>query len=283
MTLISAFGAYYLYLGVKKQQIKNAFLVIAFLLFQPFLFSLSRNAETEPLSVAILGLGFYFLSNKKWMQFAIIGGLLPLARLELSVLLIFWAYYLIKEKQFKYILFLGLPTFLWNISGWILTGDFLYVLNSTIGKDTGENRYGQTSFGHYFQRFIYVISPVIYIYFLVGLIYKTYIKKLDPFIWFQFVVGFLMYVIFSWKLSIGNAAGFLRNLTPLSPLVALITLEGYNYLWQLWERIQEKKFNINTISIPKNFDELTEEEVNNLVPKKRSIYLSQVQKWEQVF
>jgi tetratricopeptide (TPR) repeat protein len=281
MTLISAFGAYYLYLGVKKQQIKNAFLVIAFLLFQPFLFSLSRNAETEPLSVAILGLGFYFLSNKKWMQFAIIGGLLPLARLELSVLLIFWAYYLIKEKQFKYILFLGLPTFLWNISGWILTGDFLYVLNSTIGKDTGENRYGQTSFGHYFQRFIYVISPVIYIYFLVGLIYKTYIKKLDPFIWFQFVVGFLMYVIFSWKLSIGNAAGFLRNLTPLSPLVALITLEGYNYLWQLWERIQEKKFNINTISIPKNFDELTEEEVNNLVPKKRSIYLSQVQKWEQ--
>lgn len=281
MTLISAIGAYYLYLGVKKQQIKNAFLVIAFLLFQPFLFSLSRNAETEPLSVAIIGLGFYFLSHKKWLHFAIIGGLLPLARLELSVLLIFWAYYLIQEKQFKILLLLALPTFLWNLAGWVLTGDFLYVLHSTIGKDTGENRYGQTTFGHYFQRFIYVISPVIYLYFIIGLVYKTYIKKLDPFVWFQFVIGFLMYVIFSWKLSIGNAAGFLRNLTPLSPLVALLALEGYNYLWQLWVKIQQKNFHSSSISIAKNFEELTEDEVENLVTKKRNLYLAQVKKWEQ--
>ncbi len=281
MTLISAIGAYYLYLGVKKQQIKNAFLVISFLLFQPFLFSLSRNAETEPLSVAIIGIGFYFLSNKKWLSFAIVGGLLPLARLELSVLLIFWAYYLIQNKQIKLLLFLALPTFLWNLTGWILTGDFLYVLNSTIGKDTGENRYGQTTFGHYFQRFIYVISPLIYLYFLVGLVYKTYIKKLDPFIWFQFVVGFLMYVIFSWKLSIGNAAGFLRNLTPLSPLVALLALEGYNYLWNLWDKILEKKFNPQSISLQKNFEELSNDEIENLVPKKRNIYMAQLKKWEQ--
>ena len=281
MTLISAIGAYYLYLGVKKQQIKNAFLVVSFLLFQPFLFSLSRNAETEPLSVAIIGIGFYFLSNKKWLSFAIVGGLLPLARLELSVLLIFWAYYLIQQKQFKLILLLALPTFLWNLTGWILTGDFLYVLNSTIGKDTGENRYGQTTFGHYFQRFIYVVSPVIYLYFLVGLVYKTYIKKLDPFIWFQLVIGFLMYVIFSWKLSIGNAAGFLRNLTPLSPLVALLALEGYNYLWQLFDKIHLKKFNPQSISIQKNFEELSNDEIEYLVPKKRNIYLAQVKKWEQ--
>jgi hypothetical protein len=41
---------------------------------------------------------------KIWLAFAIIGGLMPLARLELSVLLLFWGWYLIKETQYKYLI-----------------------------------------------------------------------------------------------------------------------------------------------------------------------------------
>lgn len=283
MSLISAIGAYYLFLGAQKKQVKNTFLLIPFLLFQPFLFSLSRNAETEPLSVAILGIGFYLLSTKKWIKFALIGGLLPLARLELSVLLIFWAYYLIQEKQFKAILLLALPTFLWNLSGWILTGDFLYVLHSTVGKDSGTNRYGQTTFGHYFQRYIYVIGPIIYFYFIIGLIFKSYYKKLEPFVGYQFIVGFIMYVLFSWKLSLGNAAGFLRNLTPLSPLVALIALEGFNYLWNLWEKLTQLTPSNPNVNPTKPYHELNQEEIDSLNPKKRNIYLAQVKKWENEY
>ena len=39
----------------------------------------------------------------------------------------------------------------------------------------------------------------------------------------------MIYVIFSWKLSLGQAAGFLRHLIVLSPLVSYIALNGYNY------------------------------------------------------
>jgi hypothetical protein len=65
MVLISALASYYLYLGAKKIELQNAFMVVPLLLFQTFYFSVSRNAETEPLAVALLCFGFYFLTHQK--------------------------------------------------------------------------------------------------------------------------------------------------------------------------------------------------------------------------
>ena len=103
MVIFSAIGSYYLYKGVREVGYENSFMIVPFLLFQTYFFCVSRNALTEPLSVVLLCLGFYFLVKKKWLGFVIVGGLMPLARLELSVLLAFWGWYLLKEKQFKYI------------------------------------------------------------------------------------------------------------------------------------------------------------------------------------
>ncbi|MGM0479216.1 MAG: tetratricopeptide repeat protein [Bacteroidota bacterium] len=279
MPLICATGAFYLYKGVRKLNIDHAFFVVPLLLFQTYFFSISRNAETEPLAVTIIALGFYFLVHRKWFWFAVIGGLIPLARLELSVMLIFWVWYLIREKQYKYIIYLGIPLVLWNIAGGIITGDYLHVVNSTIGADNSSNRYGHTSFGHYFQRFIYVVGPVIYLFFMLGLVRKIKALKWDAFILMQFVFAFLMYVIFSWKLNIGNAAGFLRNLTPLTPLVALLALEGFNYFWYVSTRYlkpDEKK-----VEIPeKSFKTYSDEEIQKLSTKKRNQYFGKLNKWK---
>jgi tetratricopeptide (TPR) repeat protein len=279
MVIITAIAAYYLYKGVKKTGAGNAYMIIPFLLFQTYFFSISRNAETEPLSVALLCFGFYFLTHKKWFWFALMGGLVPLARLELSVLLIFWAWYLFKERQYFYIFILGLPTVLWNVAGGIINDDFMYVINQTIGKENSSNRYGHTDFNHYFLRYIYVVGPVIYLFFIVGLIEKIRQFKLDLFVFWQMVIGFMLYVVFSWKLNMGNSAGFLRNLIPLAPLTALLALDGFNTIWDafLSGSYKSKQFN----APKKDFEEFSDEEIQQLSTKQRKILLAKMDAYDE--
>ena len=60
----------------------------------------------------------------------------------------------------------------------------------------------------------------------------------------QFIFIFFIYVVFSWKLNAGNAAGFLRNLIPLTPLAAILSLNGFNYLFAVLEIKKNKLENI---------------------------------------
>tara|TARA_B100001287_G_scaffold268130_1_gene264063 strand:- start:21791 stop:24253 length:2463 start_codon:yes stop_codon:yes gene_type:complete len=284
MVFFTAIGAYYLYIGIKELGYANAFMIIPFLLFQTYFFCVSRNAETEPLSVLLLCLGFYFLVKKKWLGFVIVGGLMPLARLELSVLLVFWGWYLLKEKQYKYIPVLIVPVLLWNFAGLIIEGDWNYLYNATIGGDNKSNRYGHTTFGHYFQRYIYVLGPVIYIFFIAGIINKLKQFKFDMFIWWQFITGFMLYVIFSWKLNLGNAAGFLRNLVPLSPLVAIFALEGFNFLTDSFTNYNNsKKLNNENINLPeRDFKYISENELKKLNSKKRNSYFKKENEYQSL-
>ncbi len=284
MVILTAVAAYYLYRGLKVQGIANAYMILPLLLFQTYFFTISRNAETEPISVALMCFGFYFLTKKNWLAFAIIGGLMPLARLELSVLLLFWGWYLLKETQYKYILVLGIPMVIWNLAGWLIEGDILYVINSTLGQENETNRYGHTTFGHYFQRYIYVVGPIIYLFFIIGLIDLIKRLKLDFFIFWQLVAGFFLYVVFSWKLNMGNAAGFLRNLIPLAPLTALVALEGFNFVWESFAAFARGRKSITEFNdeiLPaKTFDELSDDEYDKLNSKAKKAYDQQYDNWE---
>lgn len=228
MTLIVAASANALYKALKEQGNTYAFMVVPFLLFQAFFFGISRNAETEPLAAALICFGFLCMVRRKFLWFAILGGLLPLARLELGVLLIFWLAVLWKNKQLKLAPVLLVPVFVWNLIGAVQSGDALWLLHQAIGDNA--NRYGEQSFGHYFQRYIYVLGPLVFYFFLVGFIRALMTKRNDVFVLWQFVTGFLLYVLLSWKLSMGDAAGFLRNLLPLSPFAAIFATEGFALL-----------------------------------------------------
>ena len=230
MPLISALGAFFLWKGLEIRKVSFAWLVIPFFLFQPFFWGTSRVALTEPLAAVLIAGGFYFLGRKKWWAYALMGGLIPLARLELSPLVLLWLPPLIKEKQWKHLLWLGLPMVLWNVAGGIITGDYLYVITNTLGADNSKNRYGHTPLVHYFERYGYVTGPIIFFLFLNGLATRLFSKRINLWLDGQFLGGFALYVLFSWKLNMGNSAGFLRNLVPLTPFVALYAVNGWNYL-----------------------------------------------------
>jgi Tfp pilus assembly protein PilF len=226
MSGLTAAAAWALYRYSKISGIRNAFLIVPFLLFQAFVFGISRNAETEPLAVVLISFGLLNLARKKYLWFALLGGLLPLARLELTPLLLFWLAVLVREKQWKYCLVLMLPLFTWNAFGFFSSGDPLWLLHTAAGD--GVNRYGTQSFGHYFRRYIYITGPVIFYFFFIGIVNGLISFRKDAFVLWQFICGFLLYVLISWKLSAGDAAGFLRNLIPLSPFAAVLALHGFN-------------------------------------------------------
>ena len=232
MVAISATASFFLYKGVKKAGVENAWLVVPFMLFQAFYFGVSRNAEVEPLAVAIICLAYYCYVSDKMFWFAILGTFLPLARLELSPALIIWAIILLKKKEYKYLpVLIALPV-LWSIAGGIIEGNFKFtwLLDQVLNGEKSENIYGHKSFGRYFHSYPYVIGPVIFFLFFIGLAERLYKRKVDLFVVSQFILIFFIYVIFSWKLNAGNAAGFLRNLIPLTPLAAILSLNGFNYL-----------------------------------------------------
>lgn len=258
MTLISTMSAYVLYNAVKEFKIKYAYLVIPFFLFQAFFFGLSRNAMTEPLAAALICLGFLFYVRKQYLAFAIVGSLVPLARLELSVLLGIWGIILILQKQWKYIPILAVPVIIWSLAGTYFDGDWLWLYHEATGEEDKVNRYGHQTFSHYFHRYIYVLGPVVFYFFILGLWKQIIEKKAELFITGQFILGFLLYVIFAWKLSMGDSAGFLRNLTPLGPLAAVIALYGFN-LWMEALRTGRKEI----------AKEQPEEQVHNRKAKKQ--------------
>lgn len=230
MPLISASAAYGLFLGMKKLNYQGALLCLPFLLFQPYHFILSYQAYTEPLAVALICWMIYAFADKRLVLLAVLGGLLPLARLELTPLLIFPALFLVKEKQWKAIIFLAVPTIFWHIAGAIILDDPLFLLNQTLLKDTESNRYGHNEWYVYLHRYLYVIGPVLFIPFLSGL-FIALTKKKHFLLGIIFLFGFFIYTLFSWKLNLGNAAGFLRNITTLSPLAAIFGSIGVMAIW----------------------------------------------------
>lgn len=230
MSFISVLAGYYCYKSAIKLDLKYPLLAGVFLLLQPYFMGVGRDAMTEPLAACIIVAGVYLYLSKRYLPFVLIGSLLPLARAELVILLGLWAVGLIIHKQWKYIPLLGLGVLLWSLLALVIKGDFFYILNETLFKETGENRYGNSEFTTYLSRYFYVIGPVVFYYFIIGLLASIKLKRIDLMVFTQFVVGFAIYTLFAWKINLGHSAAFLRNLIPLSPLVAIIALVGFNYL-----------------------------------------------------
>lgn len=230
MVLVAAFAGWMLYLAVRRMGAANAFMVLPFFFFQTYFFSTSRNYLTEPLAVALICTGLYALTHRRYLLFALMGGLLPLARLELSVLLPIWALVLGLERKWRYAAWLFVPALLLMVSGYFVRGEggLFWLVTDTLGADNDKNRYGHTGLWHYAQRFGFVIGPVVLLFFTVGLLERVARRRMDLFIVLQMAGIFMLYTLFSWKLNMGNAAGFLRNLIPLTPFIAVIALDGFN-------------------------------------------------------
>lgn len=235
-TFLSVIAGWALVKAGGKLKLRYAFLAFPFLVFQPFVFGVSRYAMTEPVAITLICLSLYFLLEKRWTALAIAGGLLPLARLELAILLPFWLIPLLQNKQYKSLIPLAIPMISWALIGGWINNDFQWIIKQTFGRESQENRYGHQEITTYVKRYQYVVGPVLFFFSVIGLpkIFKN--KFHLSYLLAPFVIGLITYSIFSSWLNMGNSAGFLRNLLPLSPYITLMALIGVNY----WLNISRK-------------------------------------------
>lgn len=225
-TLFSVIAGFSLYQVARDQKLKFAYLAFPLLAFQPFVFGVSRYAMTEPLAITLICLSLFFQVKKKWNAFALCGALLPLARMELAIFFPFYAIALFNAKKHLSILILGIPGILWALVGGLINSDLLWIVDETFGKEKKENRYGHQPWDTYLSRYQYVVGPVLIFFSFLGSLKTWKVKFLRLFVLIPFLLGFFVYTLFSWKLNMGNAAGFLRNIIPISPFLALICLAG---------------------------------------------------------
>ncbi len=227
MIALSAWSGWLLYRALRHTGARDAHWVLPFFFFQAFYFTISRNFLTEPVAVAVICLGLHALVHQRYTLFAILGGLLPLARLELIVILPIWAIALLQAGQWRRIAWMAVPLLVLMVAGYFVkdTSNPLWLLEETLGKE-GKNRYGHRDVWHYFHRFAYVTGPVVFYFLVVGLLERAARRRIDLFVYAQGVGILLLYVIFSTTLDTGNSAGFLRNLIPMTPFVALIAYDG---------------------------------------------------------
>lgn len=232
MILLSAWSGWLLFRFLQRIGAREAHWVLPFFFFQTFYFSISRNFLTEPLAVTVICVGLHALVHQRYTLFAVMGGLLPLARLELVVILPIWGVVLAQANQWKRIGWMAVPVLVLMVVGYFVkdTDNPLWLVEDTLGKE-GKNRYGYRDIWHYFQRYAYVVGPVVFFFLITGTLERILRRRIDLFVLVQGFSVLLLYVVFSSKLDMGNSAGFLRNLIPMTPFVALLAYDGL-MAWQ---------------------------------------------------
>ncbi len=231
--LIAALTCFLVYRTAQRRAMENAAVSIVMLALQPLFFMLSFSALVEPLAALLVAASMHALLSRRYVGSAVFAALIPLARLELSLLLAVWAILYFRHGHWRLIFILPVGLIGWNVAGALMTADPFFLYNQVF---TGAQRiYDAYGFWHYPSTFIFIAGPVAFAFVVVGLLHALWRRRLD-WVHFGFLTMLLAYILLSWKLSMGQAAGFLRHFTAISPLTALIALEGFNE----WIRVERK-------------------------------------------
>ncbi len=239
LTAILTIGTcYFAYRAAVAAEMKNAWLVIVLTLVQPFFFITSFSLSTEPLAAFFLAWGLYWFYRKNWVGSAIVLSMVPLARSELVLIIPIFAWLLYKEKKYIPILLLGTGLLIYQLAGMIATGDVWYLLSAS--KGFGHGQYANGPFDHYFQRFIFISGPLVFVFIMLRLAHDIRNREINI-VNFSVVITFAVHVYLYWKGNVAHA-GFLRHFAAIAPVMGLMALQGFNE-WFRKDNDKDRLFN----------------------------------------
>jgi hypothetical protein len=233
---ITSLTAYFTVLLAKELKFKNSIVAGVFFAFQPLVLQLSFRSYAEIFTGLLLVLTLYFFYKNNYILSALLCGLSFTSRQESALLCIILAVFFIREKKYLPVLMLGVFPFLLNLIGFLHTGDYLWAWSEM--KNLSEFNLGiERSFFHYFEVYIYIIGPVVFTFFIVGLLvpfiskeaFKDFYKKeILIYLFFFTVFLFQCYLVIK-----GTNPGSWRYLLQISPFAALISLVGFSEVVRL--------------------------------------------------
>jgi hypothetical protein len=269
---------------------------IAIILYSITLYvTVTLSGLTEPLSAAMLMLSIYLIVKNKNILGVSIISFIPFVRSEGLIILGVFFIYLLLSKKIKFIPFLVIGHVMMSVIGSFYYNDLLWVFNKIPYAHLG-SVYGKGTWFHFIEQLFFQMGFMEYSLFILGgisminFLFKN--NKNTPFfsekLWLVygcFMAFFIAHTCF-WALGIFNSMGLSRVFVFVMPLMAIIVLDGYNFIELLTLKLNVKLANFikytmillliifpflngpSSYKIPENFElESTQNVVkNNVVP-----------------
>jgi len=239
-SLVSIAVLFFTYKTTGRLNIANPILAAVILMFSPLNYILTFSGLTEPLFALFTILGIYFCADKKFISAAILISFLPYIRSEGLIILGVFGLYFLYRKSWKVLPFLFFGSVAYGIAGYFVHGNLLWVFTK-IPYARLSSVYGHGRLLHFIDQLVNVTGVPIYILFwvgFIGLIVLVFRKKFNAeqhiLLFLGFLTFFAAHSLF-WYLGIFNSMGLKRVLIGILPIIALITLLGFNFITEtLW-------------------------------------------------
>ena len=212
-------------------KIPYAFFGALLLAVQPLFFDLSFRSYSEIFSAMLIVI-FLILHKKDYVILSgIIAGYVFTVRQEFGLFLFVLFIIYIFQKKYLPALALTLFPFIYDILGWVKTGNIYFVISEMLSV-AGLN-YQSQGFLHYFKFYIFIIGPISLLMFLVGFFgfmtpnenKKLYFRKyLLPYLIFITVFGTQLLTM----INSGANPGNWRYLLHISPIAVFFATVGLN-------------------------------------------------------
>lgn len=233
--IVSTFIIYFTYLISKKLGLKNAIISAVILIFTPLFFLLTFSGLTEPLFALCISMGLYAVLNKKYITACIIVSFLPFIRSEGLIIMGVFAVYFLIQGKWKLIPWLFFGHVVYSIAGFFVYHDFFWIFNKIPYAHLGST-YGSGILFHFVEELIYVVGVPIYVLFwfgVISIIWKSIKKNISPEVLILIFLGFFAFLSahsLFWYMGIFNSMGLLRVFIGVVPLIAVISLIGFNFI-----------------------------------------------------
>lgn len=232
-SIIAAVTVYLTYILLKVYKVNYAFVGALLLASQPMFVGLSFRSYSEIFTALCLVTFLILYKKEKFILSGLLLGYIFTIRQEIALLIIIIGIIFIRKKQYIPAAALIIFPVLYNLLGFIKTGDIMFVLTEM--RSVAGLNYKSQGLMHYFKVYIYIVGPVSLSLFLLGFFgflndtsrWKEYIQK-----YFLFYVIFLSVFVIQMltMLNDGPNPGNWRYLLHISPICAFFAVVGINNL-----------------------------------------------------
>lgn len=230
-SLIASITVYLTYILLKVYKVNFAYLGALLLATQPMFVGLSFRSYSEIFTSLCLATFLILYKKDKFLLSGLILGYIFTIRQEIVLLILIIGVIFIRGKYYLPAAALAVFPLIYNLLGWIKTGDILFVLTEM--QSVAGLNYKSQGLLHYFKVYIYIVGPVNLGLFLLGFFgfindtsrWKEYIQK-----YFLFYIIFLSVFIIQMltMLNDGPNPGNWRYLLHISPICAFFAAIGFN-------------------------------------------------------
>lgn len=233
--IVSLLTVFLTFKTAEKLTLRNPIVGALILIFCPLCFVLTFSGLTEPLFALFLIAGVYAALINKYVFSSLLISFLPFVRSEGLIFMGVFFLYFILNKQWRITPLLLVGHVAYSIAGFFIYKDFFWVFTK-IPYASMNSTYGQGKAFHFLEQLIYVVGIPIYVLFWIGvvvIIWKTIKHNEKTALQILVFVGFFSFFIahsLFWYLGIFNSMGLIRVFIGVAPLMAIISLVGFNFI-----------------------------------------------------